>query len=900
MKKLFLIDGHALIFRMYYAFLRRPMINSKGEDTSILFGFTKYILELARREKPTHLAIAFDPPCKTFRHELDPDYKANRAETPELIKSSLEPLIKLMEALDIPVIMVPGFEADDVIGSMAKRWEAAGFDVFMVSPDKDLGQLVSDHIYQYKPAKGTNTEEIVGREALCKKYGIQDPIQIIDILTLWGDASDNVRGVRGIGEVGAKKLVAQYGSVEGILASLDKLTAKQQEAFREAESYIRQSRELVTIRTDIPLDVTEQALLLRLQGSAQSRQLFRHYEFSSLLPLLPASEAEDDLPEALSPQSQSLRSALELVKIGSLKEVEKAARNSHRLALNYQAPEWLVMAENTVYRTNDPHTLIPLFTNNQITKVGYDLKGLWKVFREQTGQPLQGELADLEVMHYLLNPESSHLYDTLAISYLGLDPKALEAPEDPTATTAQPQPEPDLFSAFFGDPAPATPSIDPEQRRAQWQQAVLLLPLHDALLRSYQQDEKITRLYREIEMPLIPVLAGMEEEGFRIDCQMLADYSKQLQTQADQLETRIRELAEDPQLNVASPKQLGLVLFEKLQLDPKAKKNKSGSYSTDEETLLELQDKHPIVSDILRFRELKKLINTYIDPFPSFIAPNTGKIHTTFNQALTATGRLSSVKPNLQNIPIRSELGREIRRAFIPSDDNHLLVSADYSQIELRLMAILSQDPGMLEDFRMEKDIHTATAARIFHISEEAVTREQRSRAKTANFGIIYGISAFGLAQRLNLSRTEAKELIDEYFRSYPQVRAYMEQTKETARSQSFVETLYGRKRYLPAITSRNAVVRGLAERNAINAPLQGTAADLIKIAMIRVDQRLRQEGLQSKLILQVHDELIVDALKTEVEAVKQLLKEEMEHVANLAIPLTVECNSGVNWLDAH
>lgn len=896
MKKLFLIDGHALIFRMYYAFLRRPMINSKGEDTSILFGFTKYILELARREKPTHLAIAFDPPCKTFRHELDPSYKANRAETPELIKSSLEPLIKLMESLDIPVIMVPGFEADDVIGSMAKRWEAAGFDVFMVSPDKDLGQLVTDHIFQYKPAKGTNTEEIVGREALCKKYGIQDPIQIIDILTLWGDTSDNVRGVRGIGEVGAKKLVAQYGSVEGILASLDKLTAKQQEAFREAESYILQSRELVTIRTDIPLEVTEQALALRLQASAQSRQLFRHYEFSSLIPLLPASEEnDDDLPVDLTPQSQSILKALEGLQLGTLKEVEKAARNDHRVALSYQAPEWLLIAGNTSYRTQDPKTLVPLLTHPKITKVGYDLKRLWKTFHQQTGETLQGDLADLEIMHYLLNPESAHQYATLCLSYLGLDPQTLSLPEDPIPTT-----EPDLFAAFFGNPVATSPSTSPEQRKNQWQQTALLLPLHDALVRSFQQDEKIAQLYRTVEMPLIPVLAGMEEEGFRIDCGMLAEYSKQLQAEANLIENRIREQAGEPDLNVASPKQLGNILFEKLQLDPKAKKSKSGSYSTDEETLLELQDKHPIVNDILRFRELKKLINTYIDPFPSFIAPESGKIHTTFNQALTATGRLSSVKPNLQNIPIRSELGREIRRAFIPSDDQHLLVSADYSQIELRLMAILSQDPALLEDFRQEKDIHTATAARIFHIPEEDVTREQRSKAKTANFGIIYGISAFGLAQRLNIARSEAKSLIEEYFRSYPQVHTYMERTQETARNQSYVETLFGRKRFLPAINSRNAVVRGLAERNAINAPLQGTAADLIKIAMIRVAGRLKTEGLRSKLILQVHDELIVDALKEEVEQVKRLLKEEMEGAARLAIPLTVECNSGTNWLAAH
>ena len=917
MKKLFLIDGHALIFRMYYAFLRRPMINSKGEDTSILFGFTKYILELARREKPTHLAIAFDPPCKTFRHEIDPEYKANRAATPELIKTSLEPLIKLMESLDIPVLMSPGYEADDVIGSMARRWEAAGFQVYMVSPDKDLGQLVTDHIFQYKPAKGTNTEEVVNREALCKKYGIQDPIQIIDILTLWGDSSDNVKGVRGIGEVGARKLVAQYGSIDGILSNLDQLTAKQQEAFREASSYLSTSRDLVTIRTDIPLEVSEQALELKIRATGQTRQLFRHYEFTSLMPLLPQDPDAPATPpqeEPLSPQSRSILSALGQLHWTSRSILEKAARQTGLLALSYQEPQWLLIAGECVYRTSDPHELKKLLTDTRITKIGYQLKSCWKTLRKTAGITMAAPMADLELMHYLVNSESTHRYETLAISYLGIAPQTLELlPDDPTAAKQLPEPEPDLFAAWFASeadtPEQATPGqaipaqvppLTTGQHREQWQNTALLLPLYDALMRLFKQDEKLQKLYQEIEMPLIPVLASMEEEGFRIDTSLLAAYSKTLQQEAEAIEERIREQVGEPGLNIASPKQLGSVLFEKLQLDPKAKKSKSGHYSTDEETLLELQDRHPVIKDILRFRELKKLIGTYIDPFPSYIDPGSGKIHTTFNQALTATGRLSSVKPNLQNIPIRSELGREIRRAFIPSDEHHSIVSADYSQIELRLMAVLSNDPGLLEDFRHEKDIHTATAARIFHVPESEVTREQRSRAKTANFGIIYGISAFGLAQRLNLSRTEAKELIDEYFRSYPQVKAYMEQTKEVARTQTYVETLYGRKRYLPAITSRNAVVRGLAERNAINAPIQGTAADLIKIAMIRVYRRLQAEGLQSRLILQVHDELIVDALNPEVEQVKTILKEEMEQVARLSIPLTVECNSGINWLDAH
>lgn len=900
MKKLFLIDGHALIFRMYYAFLRRPMINSRGEDTSILFGFTKYILELVKREHPTHLAIAFDPPCKTFRHEIDSNYKANRAATPELIKSSLEPLIKLMEALDIPVIMVPGYEADDVIGSMAKRWEAAGFDVFMVSPDKDLGQLISDHIFQYKPAKGTNTEEVVGREAICQRFGIQDPIQIIDILTLWGDSSDNVRGVRGIGEVGAKKLVAQYGSIDGILASLDQLSAKQQAAFEEARPYIYQSRDLVTIRTDIPLEVTEQALVFQIQPHSQAKQLFQHYEFASLLPLLPNTplmEGQEPLAEVLPPKSQSVLTDLQQVRWGSLKEMEAAARSQQRCALSFYEGNWLLLTTDLAYRTQDGGSLKKILSDPKITKVGYDLKAYYKELYKNYSLELNGPLADLQVMHYLINPESSHQYETLTLSYLGLDAKTLQAPE--TEADTKPAPEPDLFSALFADPGD-TPEENREQLHQQWQQTALLLPLHDAMVRLFQQEENLQKLYESIEMPLIRVLANMELEGFRVDCTLLEAYSKTLQQQADEIEIQIRELVQEPDLNVSSPKQIGWVLFEKLQLDPKAKKSKSGHFSTDEETLLELQDRHPAIGLILRFRELKKLINTYIDPFPSFIDPKTGKIHTTFNQALTATGRLSSAKPNLQNIPIRSELGKEIRRAFIPSDEHHQLVSADYSQIELRLMAVLSQDPDLLADFQQGKDIHTATAARIFHVAENEVTREQRSRAKTANFGIIYGISAFGLAQRLNIARTEAKELIEEYFRSYPLVKTYMEMTQELARKQTYVETRYGRKRYLPAINSRNAMVRGLAERNAINAPIQGTAADIIKLAMIRVSNRLEKEGLKSRLILQVHDELIVDAWTHEVDQVKTILQEEMEQVAQFRIPLTVSSNSGNNWLDAH
>ncbi len=883
MNNLYLIDGHSLIFRMYYAFIRRPMINSKGEDTSILYGFTKYLLELIRKEQPTHIAVAFDPPGKTFRNELFPEYKANRSETPELIKSSLQPLIEIVKSFGIPVLMIPGYEADDVIGTMAKKGEKHGFKVFMVTPDKDLGQIISDNIIQFKPGKSGAENEIVGKEEICEKFDIKDPAQIIDILTLWGDSSDNIPGVRGVGEVGAKKLIAKYGSVENIYQHLSELPEKQAEAFRSAESYINLSKELVTIKTDVDLNINEEELRLDAPNSARTRELFSKYEFNSLLPLLPTPTTPLEKEEN--------NNNIEVKKL-SLSQIQSSASKEKRVGILINSG-WLLLSNNEgVFSTRNFAEARTLLEERTIKKIGYDLKQYIHTLREH-GISFEGDLADIELMHYLLNPERTHKAEILARSYLGIDIDASPAPESPPATG-------DLFSQgdLFGGnlfEEKVDDSISKDTRKA-----MVLIPLYEVVEKELAKDEQLVKLYEKMEMPLIRVLADMEQEGFKIDVPMLFKFKEELTTKVNIIEENIRSQAESPSLNVSSPKQLGVILYEKLKLDPKVKKNKNGSYPTDEETLNGLLDKHPIVADILEYRELKKLISTYVEPFPSFINPRTKKVHTTFNQALTSTGRLSSVRPNLQNIPIRTDLGREIRKAFIPSRPDGYLVSADYSQIELRIMAILSKDRAMIEDFHSGKDIHNATASRVFHINENEVSKEQRRMAKVANFGIIYGISAFGLSQRLNIPPGESRELIKEYFKNYPGVHNYMERIKEQAEKDGYVETLYNRKRYLPDINSKNRVVKGLAERNAINAPIQGSAADIIKIAMINVHRRFATENLRSKMILQVHDELIFDVIPEEREKVMRVVQEEMESVLRLEVTLNAECGYGKNWLEAH
>lgn len=883
MKKLFLIDGHSLIFRMYYAFLRRPMINSKGVDTSILFGFMKFLLELIRKEAPTHLGVAFDPPGKTFRHEAFEEYKANRDATPELVKSALEPLIELVKSLNIPILMMPGFEADDVIGSAAVKGEKNGYQVYMVSPDKDFGQLVSDNILQFKPGKGGEENEVLGKKEICEKFNIAEPLQVIDILTLWGDSADNVPGVRGVGQVGAGKLISKYSSVENIYQHLEELPKKQEEAFRQAESTIKLSKFLVTIKTDIELNFTEEDLRVDFINSDKCRELFAKYEFSSLIKLLPSPSEEQK--ETVQEKSTNLS-----YRTVSFKEILSASANNKQVGIKIADSTLYLCTAGAIYTTSSFKEASQLLEERDIKKIGYDLKKYIKILRKEN-IALNGYLADIELIHYIINPERTHRLDILSQTYLGVD--VLSSVHNGEESTAE-EVEMDLFSA----PTQAPQVQNNEKRNIA--EALVLEPLYEKINNELKSDNSLVELYELIEMPLISVLADMEYEGFKIDTSMLSQYKNELTVQMEKIEARIRETADEPDLNISSPKQLGIVLFEKLKLDPKIKKNSKNSYSTDEETLSNLKDKSPIIDDILEFRALKKIISTYIEPFPLLIDKKTGKIHTTFNQALTATGRLSSVKPNLQNIPIRTELGREIRKAFIPSHQDGYIVSSDYSQIELRLMACISGDSGLIDAFRHNKDIHRATAAKVFKISEQEVTPEQRRKAKMVNFGIIYGISPFGLSQRLRVSRNESKEIIEEYFKNYPGVKAYIETMKEQARKDGFVETICKRKRYLPDINSKNQVVRSLSERNAINAPIQGSAADIIKIAMINVNKRIKEEKLKSRMILQVHDELIIDTVKEEKDIIMKLVKEEMESVLSLDVPLEAECSFGKNWLEAH
>jgi DNA polymerase-1 len=889
-KRLFLIDGHALIFRMYYAFLRHPMINSKGADMSILFGFTKYILELIEKERPTHLAIAFDPPGGTFRNQMYPDYKATRSETPQLIIDSLEPLCDLCGAMGYPVLMIKGFEADDVIGSMAKKAEKEGFKVYMVTPDKDYGQLISENIFQYRPGKSGNESELIDAQKVCEKYGISRPEQVIEILTLCGDTADNVPGVKGVGEVGAGKLIAKFDNVENIYAHIDELTPKQKEAFENARGHIQLSHELVTIKTDIELDVTEEQMRLTGEYNTEVADLFEKYEFGSLRKHI----------GNISPSATKKEKKLSFTE-AAVSEVTKAAKGHSGCAIitesegtgiftNVSKITVAALAKSSeddlpacISASGKAEEFAEILKDPDIVKYGYDLKHQRNILIHN-GFGLEGRFMDIELLHYLINPEKSHKIDILSRTYLEIN---LE--------DSLPQPKEDVALSLFDE----IPEDEDHPERFAEASATLLLGM-----KIWEEivEKDLKSLYDTIEEPLLKVLSDMEMEGVKIDLAQLRNYSSALAVEMNDIQERVREMAGEPNLNILSPIQIGNLIFEKLKLDPKIKP-KTGvrySYPTDEDTLSALADKHPIINEILEYRGVRKLLSTYIDPLPTCVSPVTGKIHTTFNQALTATGRLSSSKPNLQNIPIRTERGKEIRKAFISSRPDGVIVSADYSQIELRIMAHLSCDTHLIEAFRKGEDVHAMTAAKIFGTSIEDVTSDQRRIAKTANFGIMYGISAFGLSQRLHISRQEAKKIIDDYFKNFPAISSYIEDTLAVARESGYVETLFGRRRYLPDLTSRNGTVRALAERNAINAPIQGTSADIIKIAMINVAKRLVNEKLESKMILQIHDELLFDAVPEEVERLETIVKEEMENVIKLSVPLTVECNHGKNWLEAH
>ena len=887
-KRIFLIDGHALVFKMYYALLRRPMVNSKGVDTSILYGFTKYLLELIDRQKPEYLAVAFDPPGGSFRNKLYPAYKANRDATPQLVIDALDPLCEICRAMDIPVLMIPGFEADDVVGSMAKRAEREGLKVYMVTPDKDYGQLVSPNIYQYKPPKSGSDPEILDCAAVCAKYGIDRTEQVIDMLAICGDASDNVPGVKGVGEVGAGKLIRSYGSLEGIYEHIDELSPRQKQMFEEARDHIDLSKVLVTIKTDIEIDVPTESMAMDGQVEKRICELFDLYEFGSLKRYLNSFRIKD-IHEETKPRKNDVP-----FREVSAEEICRAATVSGCCAIVPEGKDSLAVAvpdgkdSLAVAVPDGKDSLAVAVPEGKEMMVA---KGDRMLFRQCLDNPdlkvyccdikewlkdncIAGTLMDCSLMDYVNNPEKSHRFDSLVSSLLGVELKPKEA--NPTLFGEDESEEDDGKGALLA--CAATLQLG-------------------RLLEAELARQGLSDVYLKIEEPLIRVLAKMEKDGVKMDLDSLRSFAAGLREEVQQREEKIRSMAGNPNLNISSPKQIAALLYDELQL---LQRKKKGNDSTDEETLLSIEDRHPIVREILEFRAAKKLLSTYIEPFPGYISRSDGKIHTCFNQALTATGRLSSSNPNLQNIPIRSERGKEIRKAFVPSREGGVIMSADYSQIELRIMAHLSQDRHLIEAFNSGLDVHKATAAKIFGIDSSEVSAEQRRIAKTANFGIMYGISAFGLSQGLSCSRAEAKQIIDDYFESFPAIRSFIEDTLTAARENGYVETIFGRRRFVPDVNSRNGTVRALAERNAVNAPIQGTSADIIKMAMAGVDRRLSEAGLKSRMVLQIHDELLFDALEEEIDTLKAIVVEEMENVVRLSVPLTVECDYGKNWLEAH
>lgn len=887
-KRIFLIDGHALVFKMYYALLRRPMVNSKGVDTSILYGFTKYLLELIDRQKPEYLAVAFDPPGGSFRNKLYPAYKANRDATPQLVIDALDPLCEICRAMDIPVLMIPGFEADDVVGSMAKRAEREGLKVYMVTPDKDYGQLVSPNIYQYKPPKSGSDPEILDCAAVCAKYGIDRTEQVIDMLAICGDASDNVPGVKGVGEVGAGKLIRSYGSLEGIYEHIDELSPRQKQMFEEARDHIDLSKVLVTIKTDIEIDVPTESMAMDGQVEKRICELFDLYEFGSLKRYLNSFRIKD-IHEETKPRKNDVP-----FREVSAEEICRAATVSGCCAIVPDGKDSLAIAvpdgkdSLAVAVPDGKDSLAVAVPEGKEMMVAKGDRGL---FEECLNNPdlkvyccdikewlkdncIAGTLMDCSLMDYVNNPEKSHRFDSLVSSLLGIELKPKEV--NPTLFGEDESEEDDGKGALLA--CAATLQLG-------------------RLLETELARQGLSDVYLKIEEPLIRVLAKMEKDGVKMDLDSLRSFAAGLREEVQQREDKIRAMAGNPNLNISSPKQIAALLYDELQL---LQRKKKGNDSTDEETLLSIEDRHPIVREILEFRAAKKLLSTYIEPFPGYISRSDGKIHTCFNQALTATGRLSSSNPNLQNIPIRSERGKEIRKAFVPSREGGVIMSADYSQIELRIMAHLSQDRHLIEAFNSGLDVHKATAAKIFGIDSSEVSAEQRRIAKTANFGIMYGISAFGLSQRLSCSRAEAKQIIDDYFESFPAIRSFIEDTLTAARENGYVETIFGRRRFVPDVNSRNGTVRALAERNAVNAPIQGTSADIIKMAMAGVDRRLSEAGLKSRMVLQIHDELLFDALEEEIDTLKAIVVEEMENVVRLSVPLTVECDYGKNWLEAH
>ena len=958
MKKLFLVDAYALIFKYYYAFLGRPMRNRAGMNTSVVFGFVKFLRDIQKRERPDLLGVAFDPKGGSFRRDIFPEYKANRSETPEDILLSVPYVKRVLEAMCIPILEVEGYEADDVIGTLSQKGVEAGYDVYMVTPDKDYGQLVRDHCRIYKQRGAEGSIEIVGREAIREKYGIDDPQLVRDILALWGDASDNIPGVPGIGEKSACKLVQEWGTVENILDNVSKINGKQGEKIAEWADNLRLAKRLTTICLDVPIPFREEDLTVCEPHIDELRGVFAELDFKAFmndlanlappeaLPEGPRQEAQTQLAEMARAKSAAAKKA-ELAGQGNLfgdpvvqmpevREVPvaelQAEADAMQLATAQNTPHEYTLVESAAQlrevvaevgryeefcfdtettgfdifndrivglslavepfkawyvpfkEENTPEyaeIVRPLFEDERIAKIGQNIKFDLMVLR-RLGIEIRGRKYDTMILHYLLDPESRHNMNALSERYLNYKPIEIET----------------LIGKGSKQLTMDLVNVERVKEYAA-EDADVTLRLKQVL---YPQVEEIglQHLYFEVEEPMIAVLADIEMAGVRIDTGALAVYAVELNRKLGELEAAIRTEAGEPNLNINSARQLGEVLFAKMRIAEKPKMTRTKQFCTDEDYLQSFARKHRIVDLILEYRGVKKLLSTYVEALPQLVNRTTGRIHTSFNQAVTATGRLSSTNPNLQNIPVRDDMGRRIRKAFIPSDDDHLLLSADYSQVELRLMAHLSGDESLISAFGHGEDIHTATAAKLFNKPLGEVTPEERRRAKTANFGIIYGISAFGLSQRLEIPRKEAKEIIDGYFASYPKVKEYMDNVVAKAKEEGFVSTIFGRRRYLNDISSHNAVARGLAERNAVNAPIQGSAADIMKIAMIDVHRRFAAEGIRSRVILQVHDELVVDMLRSEQERVTKIVTECMESAAQLKVRLIADAGIGGNWLEAH
>ncbi len=920
MSKLFLIDAYALIYRSYYAFIRAPRINSKGLNTSAVMGFCNTLNEVLNKEKPTHIGVAFDH-GKTFRHDAFPEYKAQREETPEDIKLSV-PIIKdVLAAMNIPILQVDGFEADDVIGTLATKAGAEGVETYMLTPDKDYGQLVRSNVYMYKPRHGGGYD-IIGESEIEEKYGIPTPAQVIDLLALMGDSADNFPGCPGVGEKTAVKLINQFGNIDNMLNHTDELKGKMREKVENAVDDIRMSKFLATIRTDVPIELNLDELAVTSPDEKKLTELFTELEFKTLAnkflkkdkPVQKEVKTQLDLFQEFAPESseapknasfeshKTVSHKYELIdnetdmrricdffltkqKLSFDTETTSTdAISAELVGLSFAVEPfkafYVPVPENREEAMKVLEIFRPVYESERILKVGQNVKYDLEVLANY-GIELKGEMFDTMIAHYLLQPELRHNMDYMAEVYLNYQTIHIDeliGPRGKNQKSMRDVPPADVCEYASED-------------------ADITLQLYNALEPKLKESD-LYPLFRDVEMPLVRVLAEMEMNGVLIDTNALKETSVAFTERMLELERKIYEEAGE-EFNISSPRQVGDILFEKLKIVEKAKKTKTGQYVTSEEVLQQLKNKAPIVSNILAYRGLKKLLGTYVDALPKLINPRTGHIHTSFNQTVTATGRLSSSDPNLQNIPVRGEDGKDIRRCFIP-EPGCLFFSADYSQIELRVMAHLSNDANMIEAFREGHDIHTATAAKIYKESLDSVTRDQRTKAKRANFGIIYGITMFGLAQNLDIERSEAKQLIDGYFATYPQVHEYMEQSKEMARKNGYAETFLHRRRYLPDINSHNATVRNFAERNAINAPIQGSAADIIKVAMVRIYSRFKRENIRSKMILQVHDELNFSVRPEEKDLVERIVIEEMQNAYALRVPLIADCGWGKNWLEAH